>query len=99
MNGDSGAKQAAAKIMQERIYVAPVWTYSDNVSKKSRLIAFLFALFLGGLGVHRFYVGKVATGLLWLFTLGFLGFGVIIDCVIILLGGFRDGDGKMIIQW
>lgn len=85
--------------MHESMEVMPMWAHPNELSPKSRLIAFLFALFLGGLGVHRFYVGKVATGLLWLCTLGFLGIGAIIDCVVILLGGFRDGDGKMMVRW
>ena len=36
----------------------------QHVSDKSRLIAFLLCFFFGGLGVHRFYVGKVGTGIL-----------------------------------
>jgi TM2 domain-containing membrane protein YozV len=38
---------------------------------------------LGICGVHRFYAGKWKTGLLWLFTLGFLGIGQIIDLILI----------------
>ena len=43
-----------------------------DVSPKSRLAAALLAWFLGTLGLHRFYVGKVGTGLLIL-ILGVLG--------------------------
>ncbi len=43
--------------------------------------------------MHRFYVGKVGTGILWLFTAGLLGIGAIIDFILILLGGFRDKAG------
>ncbi|NLH95893.1 MAG: TM2 domain-containing protein [Clostridiaceae bacterium] len=60
---------------------------------KSKVVAALLCFFLGGFGVHRFYVGKVGTGILWLFTAGLLGIGAIIDFILILLGGFRDKAG------
>ena len=63
-------------------------------SPKSRLVAFLLCFFLGELGIHRFYVGKVGTGLLWLFTAGFLGIGTLVDFIMILCGAFKDKEGK-----
>ncbi|NLK68470.1 MAG: TM2 domain-containing protein [Clostridiaceae bacterium] len=57
---------------------------------KKKITAALLCFFLGGFGVHRFYVGKYGTGILWLLTLGFGGIGVLIDFIAILLGGFRD---------
>jgi TM2 domain-containing membrane protein YozV len=50
--------------------------------------------FLGGLGIHRFYVGKAGTGILMILTLGGLGIWIIIDLVMILTGGFKDSEGK-----
>lgn len=60
------------------------------------LVTFLLCTFLGALGVHRFYLGKVGTGILMLVTFGGFGIWVIIDWIIILVGGFRDKEGKII---
>jgi len=40
--------------------------YSKSYQPKSKLIALLLCLFAGGLGAHRFYVGKIGTGILML---------------------------------
>lgn len=61
-----------------------------NYPYKSRMVALLLAIFLGVLGAHRFYVGKIGTGVLWLLTGGGLVIGWIFDVIAILTGGFRD---------
>ena len=48
-------------------------------NQKSTGVAYLLWLFLGGLGVHQFYLGKTGRGLLYLFTFGGLLIGVLID--------------------
>lgn len=68
-------------------------TGGTRVSPKNKWVAFLLCLFLGVLGGHRFYVGKIGTGIIWLFTLGIGGFGALIDLIVILIGGFRDANG------
>ncbi len=72
---------------------------NKNVSPKSRLVTFLLCTFLGTLGVHRFYVGKTGTGILWLFTLGLFGIGVLIDWILIICGEFKDSNELLITNW
>lgn len=78
---------------------------SDNVknnsyiSGKSALIAAILCLFFGWLGMHRFYVGKVGTGLVWFFTGGLLFIGAFVDLIMILTGSFTDSHGKFLKNW
>lgn len=69
------------------------------MSKKKRLPALLLCLFLGGLGIHRFYVGKIGTGILQLCTLGGLGIWVLIDLIMIIVGAFTDKEGNKLEAW
>ena len=68
------------------------------MSEKSNLAALLLCLFLGILGIHRFYVGKIGTGVLQLLTIGGLGIWALIDLIIIAVGTFTDGEGNTL-QW
>jgi len=54
------------------------------------------SFFLGGLGVDRFYVGKIGTGILKLITAGCFGIWWLIDLIMILAGKFKDKDGNII---
>jgi len=65
-------------------------------SATNGIVLLLVCWFLGYLGVHRFMVGKVGTGILWLCTLGFMGFGVLVDLIMILIGSFKDKEGKVV---
>ena len=65
-------------------------------SDKNWLATLLLCLFLGGIGVHRFYVGKVGTGILQLITLGGCGIWTLIDLIMIITGSFTDKNGNKI---
>lgn len=70
-----------------------------QISPKSRLTAMFFCFPFGVLGLHRFYVGRPFTGLLYFFTGGFFIIGMLIDLVVILSGAFADGRGRAVANW
>jgi len=81
-----------------------------KISDKSRLITFLLAFFLGGLGIHRFYVGKTGSGVAMLlltllspFTLFIslivVGIWTFMDWIVILVGRFEDEYGARVWEW
>lgn len=69
---------------------------SSMVSPKKKSIALILCLCLGFFGVHRFYAGKHISGVLYIFTYGFYGLGIIFDLAMILTGKFKDGQGRII---
>ncbi len=74
-----------------------------DISPKSRLAVTLLCvlppLILPIHGLHRFYLGKIGTGLLMLFTLGGLYIWTIIDFVFAVTGSMKDKEGKLIKDW
>lgn len=69
------------------------------ISEKSRLATTLLAWFLGGLGVHRFYLGKTGSGIAMLFTVGGFGIWALIDFIMAVSGKMKDKEGKLIANW
>lgn len=65
-------------------------------SDKGFVPTLLLCFFLGAFGAHRFYVGKIGTGILMLLTLGGLGIWTLIDFIIIAVGSFKDKEGNLI---
>lgn len=70
--------------------------YRPGTSNKSKVAALILAIFLGAIGIHRFYVGKVGTGIIWFLTGGCFLIGWIYDIIKIASGTFKDGAGLII---
>ena len=70
--------------------------YPEGYKPKRWVTALLSCLFLGVIGVHRFYVGKIGTGVLQVLTVGGLGVWTVIDLISILLGKFTDKNGYLL---
>lgn len=68
----------------------------QQTSEKNYIVMILLCFFLGGLGIHRFYVGKIGTGILMIITFGGLGIWALIDLIMIIVGKFKDKEGKEI---
>ncbi len=83
--------------VQQPIYIQqPV--YVKPRSDKSRLVMLLLWFFLGYLGVHYFYVGRIGKGILYLLTFGLFGLGWFFDFFSIILGTPKDGNG-LPVKW
>ena len=61
---------------------------------KSWVAALLLSIFLGELGIDRFYLGKVGTGILKLITLGGFGIWWLIDLILIATNSMTDSNGR-----
>ena len=66
------------------------------MNRKNWTLAMLLCLFLGYLGIHRFYSNKIWTGILYLFTGGLFGIGWVVDFIMICVGTFDDKQGRPI---
>ncbi len=65
---------------------------------RSWLVTLLLAVCLGPTGFHRFYTGHVATGLIQLCTFGGFGIWWLFDVIRILVGSFRDAEGRLLVK-
>lgn len=70
---------------------------NPKTARKAYLTTVWLSLFLGALGADRFYLGKWRSGLLKLITLGGLGFWLIIDAVLIIIGRVKDINGHKLL--
>ncbi len=68
-------------------------------SDRLRGVALGVGIPLGVFGAHRFYVGKIGTGILQVLTLGGLGLWWLYDMILITAGEFRDSDRRRLVRW
>ena len=69
------------------------------MSDKKIVVTLILCFFFGVFGAHRFYVGKTASAIIQLLTLGGLGIWMLIDLILILFREFSDGDGHKLSKW
>jgi len=84
---------------KQAVPYAPAGGLAYVESEKRILPALVLAFILGPFGAHRFYTGKIGTGILQLCTLGGLGIWMLIDFVMLVVGGFKDAEGNKITEW
>lgn len=70
--------------------------FGANEPSKEWIICLLLCFFLGYLGIHRFYTGRIGTGIAMLLTCGGCGIWALIDLIMIILGKFENSEGRII---
>jgi TM2 domain-containing membrane protein YozV len=66
----------------------------QDASNREWLVTLLLCWFLGVFGIHRFYTGHTGIGVVQLLTLGGCGIWVLIDFIMIIIGSFKDANGR-----
>jgi len=85
---------------QQARTTAPVMAATAAPATDKRILpAALLCFVVGVFGAHRFYVGKIGTAVLMLFTIGGLGLWMLVDFILIVTGSFKDANGVRITQW
>ena len=69
---------------------------TSSTTSTDWLTLFLLTFFVGVLGVHRFYTGKIGTGFLMLITLGGFGVWFLVDLILVVTGQFTNKEGQKI---
>jgi hypothetical protein len=71
---------------------------AERKGGKDWLTALLLCIFLGGLGIHRFYTGHTVIGVIQLLTLGCCGIWTFVDFILIVTNSFKDSAGNQLVR-
>ena len=77
INNNNSASAAASAVANNTVAVP--------LRPKNKWVAFCLCFFLGWVGAHKFYEGKAGMGILYIFTCGLFGIGILVDLITILL--------------
>ena len=88
-----GLKIAQKKI-KKKMKKDPAFAATMADGSKSQLTALLLCIFVGALGIHRFYLGYTTIGIVQLLTLGACGIWSLIDLIMIITGDLQPADGS-----
>jgi TM2 domain-containing membrane protein YozV len=77
-------------------YIQTAESEQQKEAQNKWLTTLLLCWFLGVFGVHRFYTGHTAIGVIQLLTLGGCGIWYLVDLIIIAIGNYKDADGNPI---
>lgn len=95
--GSRQKEQPQPQVHEHHYYYHQTYSQEPQTSPKNRWVALLLCLLLGMIGAHKFYVGKIGMGFLYLFTGGLFGVGWMVDCIFILLGVSTDKQGRKLV--
>ena len=93
-----GVNNGNAQANNQSVYrSATVASGSTEVtSSRNKVVMIILWFFLGVIGAHHFYAGRIGMGLLYLFTGGLCGIGLLVDLILILTGNYRDCEGRLV---
>lgn len=92
-SGPATAGSTAPGAAQHTSPVRSTTAVTPPAEARSFLATWLLALLVGMLGIDRFYLGKVGTGILKLLTFGGLGIWALVDLILVLTNSTRDSRG------
>jgi TM2 domain-containing membrane protein YozV len=77
---------------------APATASPSAAGGKDWLVALLLSIFLGSLGIDRFYLGYIGLGIFKLLTCGGLGVWWLIDLILLATGKMTDKNGQPLVR-
>jgi serine/threonine protein kinase len=92
---DSARAKARRQVRVQETPTGPV----SSCRRGTALLLALIGPIFGLCGLQRFYVGKIGTGVIWLFTWGLFGIGQLIDIIVIAAGQFKDRSELPLVIW